>query len=461
LNNFCFSPLSFLQPLFTLFRMTYDEAIRFWYGHINYEVRAPKAGDLKLERMRALLQLLDNPHDRFRIVHVTGTKGKGSTCAMLAAILQSAGYRVGLFTSPHLECVEERLQVDRVPISREELAARMDEVALAVRNLQMETAGRWPGPTFFEICTALGFLHFYRRRCDIAMIEVGLGGRNDSTNVCRPLVSVITSVGYDHLSQLGNTLESIAHHKAGIIKPRVPVVSGVTGGEPREIVQNTAAALNAPIKVLGKDFEYSYSQCRDGPKVTISTTQGQYGPMLLNLLGSHQAHNAALAVAACECLLVLGLTIPRRAIAQGLATAQWSGRVELVCESPKVILDTAHNVPSAEALVDTLSRFFPTSGRKAVIVGVSSDKQYAEIFRILARYFDYFYLTKYSNIPRAVSPEKLASTLIEVAPAKSFEVFPNAQEAWVAAKSSTKANDLLCITGSVFLAGELRSAVKG
>ncbi|HEV3437509.1 MAG TPA: Mur ligase family protein, partial [Gemmata sp.] len=194
--------------------MTYDQALSFWYGRINYEVRAARPGDLKLERMQALLQLLGNPHDRVRSVHVTGTKGKGSTCAMLAAILQSAGYRVGLFTSPHLERVEERIQVDRVPITHAELAARMDEVAPAVRQLEAETdrhdLGRLPGLTFFEIGTALGFLHFCRRRCDIAIIEVGLGGRFDSTNVCNPLVSVITSVGYDHTAQLGNTLEAIA-----------------------------------------------------------------------------------------------------------------------------------------------------------------------------------------------------------------------------------------------------------
>src|SRR5262245_61484791 len=168
--------------------MTYDEALAFWYGRINYEVRAARPGDLKLERMRALLTLLGDPHDRVRLVHVTGTKGKGSTCAMLAAVLRAAGYRVGLFTSPHLEHLEERGQVDGVPISHDDLAARMAEVAAAVREL--ERPGE-PEITFFEIGTALGFLHFCFRRCEVAVIEVGLGGRFDSTNVCNPLVSVI------------------------------------------------------------------------------------------------------------------------------------------------------------------------------------------------------------------------------------------------------------------------------
>ena len=217
--------------------MTYDEALAFWYGRINYEVRSAGPGDLKLERMRALLRLLGDPHDRVRLVHVTGTKGKGSTCAMLASVLRAAGYRVGLFTSPHLEHVEERIQVDGVPISHAELAARMEEVAAAVRQLE----GGGPPITFFEIGTALGFLHFWYRRCDIAVIEVGLGGRFDSTNVCSPLVSVITNVGLDHTAQLGKTLEEIAYQKAGIIKRGVPVVSGVTQDGPRAVIRRGRA----------------------------------------------------------------------------------------------------------------------------------------------------------------------------------------------------------------------------
>jgi dihydrofolate synthase/folylpolyglutamate synthase len=441
--------------------MTYDEALSFWYGRINYEVRAARPGDLKLEQMRALLRLLGNPHERLRIVHVTGTKGKGSTCAMLAAILQATGYRVGLFTSPHLEHVEERMQVDRVPITPAELAVLMGEIAPAVKQLEGESndPGSSRGLTFFEIGTALGFLHFCRRRCDIAIVEVGLGGRYDSTNVCIPLVSVITSVGFDHTAQLGNTLEEIAYQKAGIIKQRVPIVSGVMQVGPRQIIRTVASGLHAPIEEIQEDFGFEYSLDSSGPLVSISTQLNKYPRLPLSLLGTHQAHNAAIAVATCESLRNFGLSIPSRAIASGLENVRWAARIEIVSRQPTVILDTAHNVPSAEALVDTLARFFPGAERKVVIVGVSSDKQYAEILRILAAYFDHFYLTKYSNNPRSVAPEKLAIILDKIAPEKSYAILPAAREAWSAARSEAKTEDLLCVTGSVFLAGELRSSM--
>ena len=317
--------------------MTYDEALSFWYGRVNFEVRAANPSDLKLERMRALLRLLDDPHDRVRLVHVTGTKGKGSTCAMLASILGAAGYRVGLFTSPHLEHVEERIQVDGAPISHAELAARMDEVAPAVREIEKCAA---LGITFFEIGTALGFLHFCRRRCDIAIIEVGLGGRFDSTNACHPLVSVITNVGFDHTAQLGNTLEQIAFQKAGIIKPRVPVVSGVTQDGPRKVVRQVAAKMNAPLWEIE-----SFSPTAKGKT--------------LGLRGAHQVVNASVALVAIARLRDAGLVVPDSAITRGLAEVQWPARIELIASRPTIILDTAHNVPSAERWYKRFANCYP------------------------------------------------------------------------------------------------------
>ena len=412
--------------------MTYDQALSFWHGRINYEVRAAKPGDLKLERMQALLHRLGNPHRQLRLVHITGTKGKGSTAAMLASILRCAGLRVGLFTSPHLSHVEERIQIDGVSISRDELTALLEEVAAAVRPGDSQ-------PTFFEIGTALGFLHFHRKQCDVAVIEVGLGGRFDSTNVCTPLVSIITNVGFDHMAQLGNTLEAIAYEKAGIIKSGVPVVSGVWQNGPREVVRGIAKEMHTPLwETKNEPLDAALS---------------------IGLLGAHQRENAACAVAAVERLREAGIAIPESAIRDGLASVRWPARIELMSREPIVILDTAHNVPSAEALVRTLAESFPEVGRKSVVFAVSSDKQYPEILRVLAGYFDEFHLTKYGNNPRSVPPEKLAEVLAAIDTKKSQRVHTSSAAAWKAARSGAKPSDLLCITGSVFLAGELRAAM--
>lgn len=414
--------------------MTYDEAIAFWYGRINYEVRAAQPGDFKLERMQALLERLGNPHDSLPLVHITGTKGKGSTAATIASILRAAGHRVGLFTSPHLTHVEERIQVDGVPIAREELAALMAEVAVATRELEADRL--LPKITFFEIGTALGFLQFARKKCDFAAIEVGLGGRFDSTNVCSPRVSIITNVGFDHMAQLGGTLEAIAFEKGGIIKPGVPVVVGAMPAGPAEVIRQIAAEQSAPM--IEARAEHLDSSLR------------------LGLLGTHQRENAACAVAAIQCLIRSGFPVSDSAIREGLASVNWPARIEVMGREPVVILDGAHNVPSALALVRTLAEEFPLAERKLLVFAVSSDKQYPEMLRVLAAYFDELHLTRYGNNPRCVDPAQLVETLREVAPGKPATAHQSSQEAWRAVRKSARKEDLLCVAGSVFLAGEMR-----
>ena len=236
--------------------LSHEQARAFWYGLINYEQRTPAAADLSLDRMRALLARLGNPQDRLRILHIAGTKGKGSTSAMLAAVLRRAGYRTGLFTSPHLCRVEERFQVDGAPIETGELTVLLNEVRRAVQGLPH------PAITFFEAATAVGFLHFVRRRVDAAVVEVGLGGRFDSTNVCRPAVAVITSISLDHVRQLGDRVAMIAMEKAGIVKPGRPTLSGATAAEARPVIERICRERGSPLRQLGVDFHYDYEPGR-------------------------------------------------------------------------------------------------------------------------------------------------------------------------------------------------------
>jgi dihydrofolate synthase/folylpolyglutamate synthase len=434
---------------------SYDDALAFWYGRINYEQRNPKPGDLKLDRMRALLCLLGDPQDRLRIVHVAGSKGKGSTAAMLASILARAGYRTGLFTSPHLTRVEERIQIDGRPVSPEELSALLADVRDALV--------RAPGlePTFFEVATALGFLHFRRRGVGAAVIEVGLGGRFDSTNVCRPALAVITSISLDHTQQLGDRLASIAAEKAGIIKPGRPVVSGVTAPEARAVIERVAQERRAPLRQLGTDFSHEYvpgrmtAEAKVLPRVRVETGRSPgLGWMELGLLGEHQAANAAVAVSCVEELRAQGWHIGDAAVVGGLAGVRWPARMEVVGRRPLLVLDCAHNVASAEALVATLLSTFPPVRRWLIFAG-SGDKDLPGMFRVLAPHFAHAFLTRYAGSARGMPADELAA-LLRRAANLPHTVCPMAPDAWRAARAAAGPDDLICITGSVFLAGELR-----
>jgi dihydrofolate synthase/folylpolyglutamate synthase len=436
--------------------MTFEEALAFWYGRIDYERRQPRPGDLKLDRMRALLRRLGDPHRRVRSVHIAGTKGKGSTSAILASILRAAGHRTGLFTSPHLSDISERVQVDSVPISREEVAVRMDEVAAAVRALDAE-GDPARSPTFFEVITALGFQHFDCRRVDVAVLEVGLGGRYDSTNVCDPLVSIITNVSYDHMAILGDTLGEIAYQKAGIIKRGVPVVTTAEHPEVVAVIERVATDRQAPLVAVRRDFRWMREDGRPyerGP-VRVTTGRRDYGPMPFGLFGTHQGANAAAAVVAVERLRDAGVIVPDSAVASGLRDVAWPARLELVGRRPTVVLDCAHNVASAAALVDTLRRCFPVTGRRHLVFAASSDKQIADILARLAPEFDGFHLTRYQSNPRSADPAIVTKLLHDLGKA-DVRTHATPVEAWRAARAAAGPGDGIVIAGSVFLAGELR-----
>jgi dihydrofolate synthase/folylpolyglutamate synthase len=446
--------------------MTYEQAIRYWFGRVNYEQRSPAPSDLKLDRMRALLHQLGDPQERLRVVHVAGSKGKGSTSAMLADVVQRAGYHTGLFTSPHLTRVEERIQVDGTAISPEELAALVEDVRPAVEAVDARRPAEAVGVTFFEIATALGLLHFVRRRVEVAVLEVGLGGRFDATNVCRPLMAVITSISYDHTQQLGNTLASIAREKAGIVKPGRPAVSGARAPEARAVIERVCRERGAPLRQLDADFGYAHEpglitpEADRLPRVRVRTERQAWPPLELGLLGEHQAANAALAVAVVEQLRDGGLHIPDAAVASGLAGVRWPARLEVVGRRPLVVLDCAHNLASAQALIDTLHASFPAPAfqpapRRHLLFAGSGDKDLPGMLRLLAPHFDHVYLTRFVTNPRAVPPERLAE-LLQANSAAPFTLCASPAEAWERARADAASDDLICATGSVFLAGELR-----
>ncbi len=302
------------------------------------------------------------------------------------------------------------------------------------------------------------------------MIEVGLGGRFDSTNVCLPEVALITSISFDHTRQLGNRLASIAMEKAGIVKPGRPTVSGATAAEARTVIAAICRERRAPLAQLGIDFHYRYQpgHVAEGqttlptghrPRVEVITKRRTWPMLELNLLGEHQAANAAVAVACVEQLRATGWHIPDNAVAGGLANVYWPARLEIVSQSPLVVLDCAHNVASAEALAQTLEVSFPPA-RRLLVFASSNDKDVAGIFRVLGPQFQHAFLTRYGHNPRSVSPEELAA-LWRRSTTVPCTACPTATEAWQAARSVAQPSDLICITGSVFLAGELRPIILG
>ena len=464
--------------------LTRDAALEYLLGRIDYE-RVPRfpyrAQTLKLARMRELLSRLGNPQHRYPVVHVAGTKGKGSTSAMIAGILGAAGYRTGLYTSPHLEQVEERMTVDGCPSSGEEFAGLIAQVKAVVDAMDRRTGtngGYEQETTYFEITTAAAMLHFAERQVDVAVLEVGLGGRLDSTNVCRPEVSVITSISFDHMRQLGNTLAAIAGEKAGIIKPGIPVVSGVVNEEPAEVIRARAQRLDCPYFEIGRDFQLAY---RGIELVSLSeparlVTRLDYAEppgnadedlagLQTGLLGRHQAANAAVAIATVRRLQQRGWAVSPTAVREGLACARVPARTEVVQRRPIVVVDAAHNVASIQALVDVLDEAFPEVRSRILIFATSQDKDLAGMLRCLLPKFSSVILTRYLNNPRYVEPvelKELADEIVAAGRGLNCQVLVEAcpAAAWSAAEALATDDDLICVSGSFFLAAEIRNLAQ-
>jgi dihydrofolate synthase/folylpolyglutamate synthase len=444
----------------------YRESLDFLYGRLNYEwLGMPRSpAELRLGRVRRLLRMLGDPHEALRIIHVAGTKGKGSTSAMLAAALSATGVRTGLFCSPHLHRLEERFSIDGQMATPEELVALTDAVRPAVVALDARCeALQLRGPTFFEITTAMGLLHFARRETGAVVLEVGLGGRLDSTNAIRPLLSVVTTISFDHVRQLGSTLGAIATEKAGIFKRGRPVVSGVRDEEARASIHRVARQRACRLREIDTDYQYHYSPPMqplsrpDAGRVSVRTWKTDWGTLELPLLGPHQALNAAVALASLDVLAEHGLIVDREAVVRGFAGLRWPARVEVVGESPWVVIDGAHNPAAAEALAEAIRTCFPPT-RRTLVFGTTRDKDLRGQLRALLPGFDELIVTRYVENPRSTSPEDIEATILDLS-GRTALVAADPAEALAEARRVTPHNGLICVTGSLFLAAEARALI--
>ena len=460
----------------------YNKALDYLYSFVDYSLKHSSElakAEFNLDRMFALMDELGNPQNKYPIIHVAGTKGKGSVCALCASALRAAGYKVGLYTSPHLLDFCERIQVDGEPISRELLVELVEEIKPAVAKI--------PKLTTFEITTALGFLAFAKQGCNAAVIEVGLGGRLDATNIVTPKVSVITSLSYDHMAVLGDTLAKIAGEKAGIIKRGVPVVSSSQKDEALEILERVARLEDSSFTLVGKDIkvypnigartfsppnEWTFSSSNKRTEVRVpefesiaSSLDGQSLRIVddlrlstfdlqLPLLGRHQLENAATAYAV---LKVSGLDVSDEAIQKGFAQVKWRARFEIARREPPVIFDSAHNEDSFVKLRETLDTYFPDK-KAYLIFGASEDKNIPGMFAAMKPKIQRLIVTR-ADHPRALEEERIVE-LARQAEVPYEAVSPVESALRRALELSAKDGSIVLSAGSMFVTAEVMRAWK-
>jgi len=423
----------------------YNQALDYLYSYVDYSLK--KSSELakahfELGRMRALMDLLGNPQAAYPIIHVAGTKGKGSTSAMMAAVLTTAGYRTGLYTSPHLQDYSERIQIDGQPIAHSGLVELVEEIKPAVAKI--------PALTTFEITTALGLLHFARQNVNAAVIEVGLGGRLDATNVVLPRVAVITALSYDHMAVLGNTLTLIAGEKAGIIKPGIPVVSSPQPEEALAVLEQVSVERNAPLTLVGRDVTFRpLEHSLDGQDFVIGGPKSVI--LRIPLLGAHQVANAATAYAA---LRASGLNLSEESIQKGFADVCWPCRFDVVRREPPVVLDSAHNIDSARRLREALDDYFP--GRPVVwVFSILEDKDAQGMLMELKPRIAQVIATQ-TDHPRVLEAQKIIDLVQPTG--IPVEVVRPASAALEQAIELAGARGVVLVAGSVAFAGEMKTA---
>ncbi|ETW96361.1 MAG: hypothetical protein ETSY1_26915 [Candidatus Entotheonella factor] len=438
---------------------TYDEALSYLRQLTNYEAPQPvpyNPEHFNLATLEAFLQRLGAPHHAFASVHIAGSKGKGSTAAMVASVLERAGFRTGLFSSPHLVSIRERTQINRQWISPEDFAA----LAAELRERVDQTGGGQTGRklTFFEFNTALSFLYFARQRVDIAVVEVGLGGRLDTTNVLAPKVAAITPIELEHTRILGETLAAIAREKAGIIKPSSCVVSAAQAPEVVEVIEKQCQTQQATLALAGREFNSEIiASSLDGNTFHFRGLGHRWHDLNVPLLGRHQVGNASVALAILARLIAQGWAITMDHVAQGLAQVHWEGRLEIIDRQPWIICDGAFTVEAAQHLRRSLTELFDYQ-RLWLVLGLASDKNRSGIIECLGSLAHEVIVTPFQN-PRSCDPQQLAADVQRQG--VPVRIAPDSITALAWAQAAANPDDMICIAGSLFLLGEIKARQRG
>lgn len=398
-----------------------------------------------LSRTRTLLERLGSPQKQLSFVHIAGTNGKGSTAAMLASVLRAAGYKTGLYTSPYVTCFNERIQIDGSFIPDEDLCALVERVAPLAEAMA-------DPPTEFELITALAMLYFAERRCDLVVLEVGMGGRLDSTNVIdAPLCAIITNIGLDHTRELGDTVEKIAAEKCGILKPGTSAVLYAQTPGVEQVVRERCAALGVPLRLTRPEELVQIENSLQGQRFSY---RGQ--EYRVSLFGAHQLRNAAVVLEAVDVLRERGLALPQEAVRRGLGAVRWPGRFELVGQRPAFVVDVGHNPQCAETVADCVRTYFP-GVFTVLLLGVLADKDYRGLVDILTPVADAF-VAAAPESPRALPADALAEVLLPAG--KPVLTAKDIPEGVALARAMAGENGLVVCTGSFYLAGKVREIVE-
>jgi len=429
------SAVNFLNSL-----TNFERAVRVHYNETNFG----------LTRMKRLMSALGNPHTSYKTVHIAGTKGKGSTATMLAAMLEGCGLKVGLYTSPHILNIRERIAVNREMIPENEFARAVNAVAKA------SVENRVGEPTYFEVMTAAAFLYFEKKEVDIAVVETGLGGRLDATNIVQPEVVGLTSISYDHISQLGRDLVSITREKAGVMKTGAPVISAPQRPEVRKTLAETAKEVNAPLRFSneGVDFSYRFEFSRSAgrhARICLTTPTSRFEHLEVPLYGEHQAVNCSLALCLADVLKSKGLPIDDQLAMAGLSEVELPGRMQMISEEPQILVDGAHNAASINALMRAIGQHI-TYDSMIVIFGCHKDKDVSGMIRQIQLGADKIIFTSIGT-PRSCDPAELAAEYTEHS-GKMAQVADSLDDAIRIALSAGTREDLICITGSFYLVAQ-------